>query len=101
MSSEAIEALLEESRRFPPSPEFAAAANASSEIYDRADRDPLEFWAAWARELEWMKPFTSTLEWNEPFARWFADGTLNATVNCLDRHVRAGLGDRIAYHYEG
>ncbi len=60
-----------------------------------------EFWASWARRLEWIKPFTATLEWHEPFARWFADGELNASVNCLDRHVRAGHGERIAYYFEG
>ena len=101
MSSSAIEALFEERRRFPPSPEFAAQANASAGIYEEAARDYLAFWAGWARKLEWSKPFTTTLEWNEPFARWFADGELNVSVNCLDRHVRAGRGDKIAYYYEG
>jgi acetyl-CoA synthetase len=97
----AIEALFEESRRFPPAADFARQANAKAEIYDEAERDYAEFWARWARELEWMKPFTKTLEWNEPFARWFADGELNASVNCLDRHVRNGLGDKIAFYFEG
>jgi acetyl-CoA synthetase len=101
MTSPAIEALLEESRRFPPSAEFAAQANADAGIYAKAERDYAEFWAEWARKLEWSKPFTTTLEWNEPFARWFADGELNVSVNCLDRHVRAGRGDKIAYYYEG
>ena len=101
MSSSAIEALFEERRRFPPSPEFAAQANASAGIYEEAARDYLAFWAGWARTLEWSKPFTTTLEWNEPFARWFGDGELNVSVNCLDRHVRAGRGDKIAYYYEG
>ena len=62
-------------------------------IYAEAERDYAEFWATWARRLEWSKPFTTALEWNEPFARWFADGELNVSVNCLDRHVRAGRGD--------
>ena len=97
----AIEALFEESRRFPPPPEFAGQANAKAEIYADAERDYTAFWARWARELEWMKPFTQTLEWDEPFARWFADGELNASVNCLDRHVRNGLGDKIAFYFEG
>jgi acetyl-CoA synthetase len=101
MSTHAIEALFEESRRFPPSPEFAAQANATPEIYAEAERDPEEFWASWARKLEWSKPFTTTLEWHEPFARWFGDGELNVSVNCLDRHVRAGRGEKIAYYYEG
>ena len=101
MSTQAIEALAHERRRFPPSPEFAAQANAQPGIYEDAERDYLAYWAAWARKLEWSKPFTQTLEWNEPFARWFADGELNASVNCLDRHVRAGKGAKIAYYYEG
>ncbi len=101
MSTQAIEALFEESRRFPPSPEFAAQANAQPGIYEQAEADYLAFWAEWARKLEWMRPFTQTLEWNEPFARWFCDGELNVSVNCLDRHVRAGKGDKIAYYYEG
>ena len=101
MSTPAIEALFEESRRFPPPPEFAAQANATPEIYSEAERDPEAFWAAWARRLEWIKPFETTLEWNEPFARWFGDGELNVSVNCLDRHVRDGRGERIAYYYEG
>jgi acetyl-CoA synthetase len=101
MTNSAIEALLEESRRFPPLPEFAAQANATAEIYAQAQRDFVTFWAEWARKLEWMKPFTSALEWNEPFARWFGDGQLNVSVNCLDRHVRAGRGEKIAYYFEG
>ena len=91
-ASQAIEALFEEIRRFPPPPEFAAKANARPGIYEEAERDYLEFWASWARKLEWMKPFTQVLEWNEPFARWFGDGELNASVNCLDRHVARRLG---------
>ncbi len=99
--STAIEALFDETRSFAPSAEFARQANAQPEIYARAERDYLEYWASWARRLEWMKPFTRTLEWNEPFARWFGDGELNVSVNCLDRHVRAGDGQKIAYYFEG
>ena len=88
---EAIEALLQEARRFPPPPAFAAQANAKPGIYEEAERDSQACWAGWARKFEWMKPFTTSLEWNEPFARWFADGELNASVNALDRHVRNGL----------
>src|SRR5580704_15995492 len=101
MTTPAIEALFEESRRFPPPPEFAAQANATADIYAEAERDYAAFWASWARTLEWIKPFTVTLEWNEPFARWFGDGELNVSVNCLDRHVTAGDGEKIAYYYEG
>src|SRR5579872_2659344 len=101
MSTQAIEALSAEKRRFPPSAAFAAQANAQPGIYEEAERDYVAYWANWARTLEWMTPFTKTLEWNEPFARWFSDGELNVSVNCLDRHVRAGLGDRVAFYYEG
>jgi acetyl-CoA synthetase len=101
MSSQAIESLSEESRRFPPPPDFAVQANAQPGIYEEAERDYQAFWASWARKLEWSKPFSKVLEWNEPFAKWFADGELNASVNCLDRHVRAGKGEKIAYYYEG
>src|SRR5215469_14745464 len=101
MSSHTIESLQQEGRRFPPSPEFTAQANAKPGIYEEAERDYLAFWERWAKQLEWSKPFTKTLEWNEPFARWFGDGELNVSVNCLDRHVRAGKGDKIAYYYEG
>jgi acetyl-CoA synthetase len=101
MTTPAIEALFEEGRRFPPSAEFAAQANATAEIYADAETDYVAFWAEWARKLEWMKPFTSVLDWREPFARWFGDGELNVSVNCLDRHVREGRGDRIAYYFEG
>ncbi|MBV9440758.1 MAG: AMP-binding protein, partial [Candidatus Eremiobacteraeota bacterium] len=99
--SEAIEALLDEQRTFPPSPAFAAQANAQPGIYDEAARDPLAFWKSWADKLEWMKPPTKVLEWDEPFARWFADGELNASVNALDRHVRAGKAAKVAFYYEG
>jgi acetyl-CoA synthetase len=101
LHSRHIEALQVEERRFPPPPEFVAQANAKPEVYEEANGDYEAFWAARARELEWSKPFTRVLEWNEPFARWFADGELNISVNCLDRHVRAGRGERVAYYFEG
>jgi acetyl-CoA synthetase len=101
MNSQAIEALSDESRSFPPSPAFAAQANAQPGIYEEAAKDYQAFWASWARKLEWSKPFTTVLEWNEPFAKWFGDGELNVSVNCLDRHVAAGKGDKIAYYFEG
>ncbi len=102
-SSPALENLLHEERRFPPSTEFAAQANASAELYEQAAADRLEFWANQARELiSWATPFTQTLDWsNAPFATWFADGTLNAAYNAVDRHVEAGNGDRVAIHFEG
>ncbi|HLP23057.1 MAG TPA: acetate--CoA ligase [Microbacteriaceae bacterium] len=97
-----IEHSLEEIRRFRPSPEFRAQAVAGPELYERAASDRLAFWAEQARELTWHTPFTQTLDWsNPPFAQWFADGELNVSVNCLDRHVDNGLGDRVAIYFEG
>ncbi|WP_448809207.1 acetate--CoA ligase [Agromyces bauzanensis] len=98
-----IDHALEEIRRFRPSPEFAAQAVADEHLYEAARADRLGFWADQARELlQWEKPFTRTLDWsNPPFVKWFDDGELNVAVNCLDRHVAAGLGDRIALHWEG
>lgn len=97
-----IDNLLHEPRRFAPTPEFAANAIARPELYDRARADRLGFWADQARELHWHEAFTQTLDWSDPpFARWFADGRLNVAYNCLDRHVEAGDGDRVAFHFEG
>ncbi|WP_277207853.1 acetate--CoA ligase [Isoptericola croceus] len=102
-TSPSLENLLHETRAFPPSPEFAAQANAQASMYDEAATDRVEFWARQARELvTWKTPFTQTLDWSEaPVAKWFADGTLNAAYNAVDRHVEAGLGDRVAIHFEG
>ncbi|WP_395640686.1 acetate--CoA ligase [Pseudolysinimonas sp.] len=98
-----IDNLMHEERRFPPSPEFAAAAIAQSGLYETAASDRLAFWADQSRRLlHWHEPFTSTLDWSEaPVAKWFGDGKLNVAYNCLDRHVLEGRGDRIAYHWEG
>jgi acetyl-CoA synthetase len=98
-----IDHLLDESRRFPPTPDFAAQAVASPQLYADAAADRLGFWADQARELlHWDTPFTRTLDWsNPPFAKWFDDGHLNVAYNCLDRHVEAGNGDRVAIHFEG
>ncbi|MFC7404421.1 acetate--CoA ligase [Georgenia alba] len=98
-----LENLLHETRTFPPSPEFAAQANATVEMYDVAATDREAFWAQQARELiTWSKDFTEVLDFSgAPVARWFADGTLNAAYNAVDRHVEAGLGDRVAIHFEG
>src|SRR5664279_2973932 len=98
---DAIEALLHEHRVFAPDPSFAAHANAQPGIYEEADSDYEAFWKSWADKLEWIEPYQKVLEWNEPFAKWFTGGKLNVSVNCLDRHVKAGLGDRIAYYFEG
>jgi acetyl-CoA synthetase len=103
MSTSSIDSLLHEERRFPPNPDFTARAVAGPELYEHAATDRLAFWAEQARSLlHWETPFTQILDWsNPPFARWFHDGELNVAVNCLDRHVDAGLGDRVAIHWEG
>ena len=99
MSDKAIETLFEEERRYPPPPEFAAQANAKADIYD------IPFEEFWEREgrarVTWFEPFTSLLEWELPYAKWYTGGKINIAYNCLDRHVAAGLGDRVAYYYEG
>ncbi|HEX5331703.1 MAG TPA: acetate--CoA ligase [Cellulomonas sp.] len=101
--AEALENLSTEIRRFPPDPEFAAQANARPEGYAWAKADPQGFWAEQARELlTWSTPFEEVLDWSgAPVARWFADGTINAAYNAVDRHVEAGHGDRVAIHFEG
>ncbi|MFO1541541.1 MAG: acetate--CoA ligase [Chloroflexota bacterium] len=94
--------LMSEGRSFPPDPAFAARANATADLYAEAERDPEAFWARLARErLDWTTPFHTTLKWDLPFAEWFVGGTLNVSENCLDRHVRAGLGGKVAYHWIG
>ena len=93
---------LHEYRHFAPTPEFAAQAIAQPSLYQEAKADRLGFWANQARNLEWAKPFNQILDWsNPPFAKWFADGELNVSYNCLDRHVAAGNGDRVAIFFEG
>ncbi|TMK52876.1 MAG: acetyl-coenzyme A synthetase [Actinobacteria bacterium] len=101
-SERTIETLFDERRTFPPPPEFARHANANDpQIYARAPEDFEGFWAEQAKLLKWTKPWTTVLEWDLPFAKWFVGGTLNVSVNCLDRHVAAGGGDKIAYYFEG
>ena len=74
----------------------------SAALYDEAEADRLAFWATQAERLSWAKPFTEVLDWSEaPFAKWFPDGKLNVAYNCVDRHVEAGNGDRVAIHWEG
>ena len=103
MSEPKLDALLQENRTFVPSVEFTKNSLLTDRgLHDEADKDWEGFWARQARELvTWSKPFTKTLEWEVPFAKWFSDGQLNVSVNCLDRHVANGLGDRVAYHFEG
>src|SRR5690606_24836280 len=98
----ALENLLQESRRFPPPAEFAAAANVTAEAYQQAEADRLGFWERAADRLDWAARWEQVLDWsNPPFAKWFGGGKLNVAYNCLDRHVAAGRGDRVAYHWEG
>ena len=102
MSDEALENLLHEDRTFPPSPAFAAQANAKADLYDKAAEDRLAFWDAQAARLKWDTPWEQTLDWSDaPFAKWFVGGKLNVAVNCVDRHVDAGFGDKVAIHFEG
>ena len=87
---------------YPPPAQFAEQANAGEELYREAEQDRLAFWAKQANRLSWATPFTEVLDWSEaPFAKWFADGKLNVAYNCVDRHVEAGHGDRVAIHWEG
>jgi acetyl-CoA synthetase len=101
--SHAIDALSYEQRKFPPSAEFKANAIVSDQsLYLEGERDFEGYWARHARELiSWSHPFTKTLEWDLPYAEWFSDGTLNVSYNCLDRHVLAGRGDKVAFYWEG
>ncbi len=102
MSDEALENLLHEDRRFPPPEDLAASANVTEATYEQAAADVDAFWAEQAKRISWDTEPSQILDWsNPPFAKWYADGTLNAAYNCLDRHVEAGLGDRVAYHFEG
>jgi acetyl-CoA synthetase len=100
-ADETLSALHHELRRFPPPPDLAASANAQPGIYQGAAADPLAFWAEQARRLTWAEPWNQVLEWDLPFASWFVGGRLNVSVNCVDRHVEAGLGERVAFHWEG
>ncbi|WP_027341894.1 acetate--CoA ligase [Hamadaea tsunoensis] len=100
--SETLENLLSEDRRFPPPADIAANANVTADAYAEAAGDRLEFWAKQARRLDWFKEWDQILDWsNPPFAKWFVGGQLNIAYNCLDRHIAAGRGDKVAIHWEG
>ena len=98
-----IDALASENRTFPPTNAFKATTLvAGTELYDEANADDEAFWARQASELvEWFKPWNTVLDWQLPYAKWFEGGTLNVAHNCLDRHVNAGNGGRVAIHWEG
>ncbi|MFI0468443.1 acetate--CoA ligase [Saccharopolyspora sp. 5N102] len=100
--SNTLDNLLTESRAFPPSQEFAAQANATSALYEEASADREAFWAKQAERLAWDTKWDQVLDWsNAPFAKWFVGGKLNVAYNCVDRHVEAGNGDRVAIYWEG
>jgi acetyl-CoA synthetase len=100
--SETLANLLREERRFEPPADLAAHANVTAAAYDEANADRLGFWETQAKRLSWSKPWDTVLDWsNPPFAKWFAGGQLNMAYNCVDRHVEAGRGDKVAIHWEG
>ena len=97
-----ISALLDEQRTFSAPPEFGARAHMrDAGVYERAAKDPEGFWAGFAQELEWFAPWTRVLDWNPPHAKWFVDGKLNISVNCIDRHVRTARRNKAALVWEG
>ncbi len=96
-----IDTLLDETRRFPPTKEFAAQANATEATYQAAAKDREAFWATEAGRLDWIEPWHTVLEWNLPYAKWFVGGKLNVSSNCLDRHVSGGRADKAAIIWEG
>ncbi|MFI6452253.1 acetate--CoA ligase [Streptosporangium amethystogenes] len=100
-TQETLSNLLNETRRFAPPAGLAAAANVTADAYAEAEQDRLAFWERQADRLTWSKRWDSTLEWNPPFAKWFVGGELNIAYNCVDRHVEAGRGDKVAYYWEG
>jgi acetyl-CoA synthetase len=102
VTDDALDNLLHENRRFPPPADLAANANVTAETYAEAEADFEGFWAEQAKRLTWQTEPTQVLDWSDaPFAKWYADGTLNAAYNCLDRHIEAGNGDRVAFYFEG
>ncbi|MEU6739830.1 acetate--CoA ligase [Streptosporangium sandarakinum] len=100
-TQETLSNLLQETRRFAPPADLAAAANVTADAYTEAEADRLAFWEKQADRLTWSRRWDTTLEWNPPFAKWFVGGELNVAYNCVDRHVEAGRGDKVAYHWEG
>jgi acetyl-CoA synthetase len=100
MTTDQLDTLLAEGRRFPPPADFAASATATAQLY-QAGRDPVAFWESEARALDWMTPWTQALDWQPPHARWFVGGKLNASVNCLDRHLAGPRRNKAAIVFEG
>ncbi|MEU8277379.1 acetate--CoA ligase [Microbispora bryophytorum] len=100
-TQETLSNLLSETRRFEPPADLASAANVTAEAYEEAAQDRLAFWERVAERLTWAERWDTTLEWEPPFAKWFVGGKLNVAYNCVDRHVEAGRGDKVAYYWEG
>ncbi|MEJ2678701.1 MAG: acetate--CoA ligase [Gemmatimonadota bacterium] len=96
-----LDALLEETRRFPVPDTFAESANADGSIYERAASDLEAYWAEWAEKLDWFQGWEKVLEWDVPHAKWFVGGKLNAAYNCLDRQVAGGRRNKAALVWEG
>ncbi|MGB2757110.1 MAG: acetate--CoA ligase [Acidimicrobiia bacterium] len=101
MTEATLDALLSEGRTFDPPPALASRAAAMKELRAAASEDRIAYWETQARTLDWLAPWHTALEWELPYAKWFVGGTLNASVNCLDRHVLAGHGEQVAYFWEG
>jgi acetyl-CoA synthetase len=102
MSKNSLSNLLHETRHFDPPEALAASANVKADAYEEAEKDRLGFWAKQAERITWAEPFTEVLDWtNAPFAKWYVGGKLNAAYNCVDRHVEAGNGEKVAYYFEG
>ncbi|MGH3348999.1 MAG: acetate--CoA ligase [Nocardioides sp.] len=102
MADETLSNLMQENRRFEPPAELAENANVKEDAYARAEADHEAFWAEAAERLDWGRQWDQVLDWsNPPFAKWFVGGTLNAAVNCVDRHVDAGNGEKVAFHWVG
>jgi len=102
VTDQTLSNLLHEERRFEPPEDLAAHANLKADAYERAASDRLGFWEEQAGRLDWAERWDTVLDWDDPpFAKWFVGGKLNASYNCVDRHVEAGRGDRVAFHWVG
>lgn len=100
--SETIDTLLKEDRLYSPTPEFRKQANMNDpDVYGFANKDPEGWWTTWANRLHWFERWHTVLEWKQPYAKWFVGGKTNACYNCVDRHVVAGRGNKVAWIAEG
>ena len=100
-SKKTIDTLLQEDRVFAPHASFVNQANAGDPSIYKHGEDVETYWEEQAKTFSWMKPWSKVLDWNLPFAKWFVGATLNITVNCLDRHIDAGMGNKVCWHFEG